>query len=151
MPQLNPIQVQDIELERIDIPGTSLRVSRVALGTWAMGGWRWGGTDDRESIATVRAALAQGINLIDTAPAYGSGVSEEIVGRALAPAGLRSHAVIATKAGLEIRDGKVYRNATRRRIMQEIDQSLRRLRTNHVDIYQVNWPDPLVPIEEMPA
>ena len=148
MPQLNAIQVQDIAMERIDIPGTSLRVSRVALGTWAMGGWMWGGTDDRESIATVRAALAQGINLIDTAPAYGDGVSEEIVGRALAPKGLRSQAVIATKAGLEFRDGKVYRNATRDRIMQEIDQSLRRLRTDYVDIYQVHWPDPLVPVEE---
>jgi aryl-alcohol dehydrogenase-like predicted oxidoreductase len=148
MPQLNPIQVQDIDTEHIDIPGTSLRVSRVALGTWAMGGWMWGGTDERESIATVQAALAHGINLIDTAPAYGSGVSEEIVGRALAPAGLRSQAIIATKAGLESRDGKVYRNATRDRIMQEIDQSLRRLRTDYVDIYQVHWPDPLVPIEE---
>src|SRR6202166_4959878 len=148
MPQLNAIQVQDIAMERIDIPGTSLRVSRVALGTWAMGGWMWGGADDRESIATVRAALAQGINLIDTAPAYGFGVSEEIVGRALAPAGLRSQAVIATKVGLEWRDGKVYRNATRERIMQEIEQSLRRLRTDYIDIYQVHWPDPLVPIEE---
>ena len=148
MPQLNTIQVQDIAMERINIPGTSLRVSRVALGTWAMGGWMWGGADDRESIATVRAALAQGINLIDTAPAYGNGVSEEIVGRALAPKGLRSQAVIATKAGLEFRDGKVYRNATRDRIMQQIDQSLRRLRTDYVDIYQVHWPDPLVPVEE---
>ena len=61
---------------------------------------------------------------------------------------LRSHAVIATKVGLEWRDGKVYRNATRERIMQEIDQSLRRLRTDYIDIYQVHWPDPLVPIEE---
>jgi aryl-alcohol dehydrogenase-like predicted oxidoreductase len=113
-----------------------------------MGGWMWGGSDTDESIATIRRALDQGINLIDTAPAYGSGTSEEIVGKALEGANLRSQAVIATKVGLEWRDGKVYRNATRKRIMQEIDQSLRRLRTDYIDIYQVHWPDPLVPIEE---
>jgi aryl-alcohol dehydrogenase-like predicted oxidoreductase len=140
--------VHEVDTESVDIPDTHLRVSRVALGTWAMGGWMWGGTDYRESVATIRAALDQGINLIDTAPAYGFGVSEEIVGRAIADAGLRSHAIIATKAGLEWRDGKVYRNATRDRIMQEIDASLTRLRTDYIDIYQVHWPDPLVPIEE---
>jgi aryl-alcohol dehydrogenase-like predicted oxidoreductase len=120
----------------------------VGLGTWAMGGWMWGGTDERESVATIRTALGRGINLIDTAPVYGFGVSEETVGRAVAAAGLRSQAVIATKVGLDWRDGKIYRNATRDRIMQEIEQSLRRLRTDYIDIYQVHWPDPLVPIEE---
>jgi len=155
MPQRNRMQQQaeqiqqpEAEAEFVDIPGTALRVSRVALGTWAMGGWMWGGTDERDSIATIRAALDRGINLIDTAPAYGFGVSEELVGKAVAAKGLRSRAVIATKVGLEWRDGKVYRNATRDRIMQEIDQSLRRLRTDYIDIYQVHWPDPLVPIEE---
>jgi aryl-alcohol dehydrogenase-like predicted oxidoreductase len=130
----------------VGIPATQLKVSRVALGTWAMGGWMWGGTDERDSIATIHAALSQGINLIDTAPAYGFGVSEEIVGAALD--GVRTQAVIATKTGLEWRDGKVYRNATRARIMQEIEDSLRRLRTDYIDIYQVHWPDPLVPVEE---
>jgi aryl-alcohol dehydrogenase-like predicted oxidoreductase len=100
-----------VETEMVDIPGTQLKVSRVALGTWAMGGWMWGGTDQRESVATIHAALEQGITLIDTAPVYGFGVSEEIVGAALE--GIRSRAVIATKTGLEWRDGKVYRNATR--------------------------------------
>jgi aryl-alcohol dehydrogenase-like predicted oxidoreductase len=148
MAQTGQIQQQEAAVESVAIPGTALRVSRVALGTWAMGGWMWGGSDERESIATIRAALDQGINLIDTAPAYGFGVSEETVGRAIAATGLRSQVVIATKVGLEWRDGKVYRNATRDRIMQEIDQSLRRLRTDYIDIYQVHWPDPLVPIEE---
>lgn len=148
MQQLAETQMLEVEPESVDIPGTQLRVSRVALGTWAMGGWMWGGTDERESVATIRAALDQGINLIDTAPVYGFGVSEEIVGQAVGAAGLRSQAVIATKVGLEWRDGKVYRNATRDRIMREIDDSLRRLRTDHIDIYQVHWPDPLVPIEE---
>jgi aryl-alcohol dehydrogenase-like predicted oxidoreductase len=134
------------DTEYVDIPGTQLLVSRVALGTWAMGGWMWGGTDQRESIATIRAALSQGINLIDTAPVYGFGTSEEIVGTALQ--GLRRKVVIATKAGLEWRDGKIYRNATRARILQEVDDSLRRLRTDYIDIYQVHWPDPRVPVEE---
>ena len=140
--------MHEVQTESVDIPGTQLRVARVALGTWAMGGWMWGGTDKREAVATIRAALDQGINLIDTAPVYGFGVSEEIVGQAVAAAGLRAQAVIATKVGLEWRAGKVYRNATRGRIMREIDESLRRLRTDYIDIYQVHWPDPLVPIEE---
>jgi aryl-alcohol dehydrogenase-like predicted oxidoreductase len=141
-------QLQPVQSEFIDIPGTQLHVSRVGLGTWAMGGWMWGGTDERDSVATIQAALDQGINLIDTAPVYGFGVSEKIVGQAIETAGRRDQAVIATKVGLEWRDGKVYRNATRGRIMVEIDESLRRLRTDYIDLYQVHWPDPLVPIEE---
>src|ERR1700689_2769069 len=132
--------------EFVQIPKTQLKVSRVALGTWAMGGWMWGGTDQREAIATIHTALNQGINLIETAPVYGFGASEEIVGAALD--GVRSQTIIATKAGLEWRDGKIYRNATRARIMQEVDDSLRRLRTDYLDIYHVHWPDPLVPVEE---
>jgi aryl-alcohol dehydrogenase-like predicted oxidoreductase len=140
------LQVPATETEFVQIPNTQLKVSRVALGTWAMGGWMWGGTDQREAIATIHAALNQGINLIDTAPVYGFGTSEEIVGAALE--GVRTQAVIATKTGLEWRDGKIYRNATRTRIMREVDDSLRRLRTDYIDIYQVHWPDPLVPVEE---
>src|ERR1700684_3970672 len=140
------VQTPATETEFVEIPATQLKVSRVALGTWAMGGWMWGGTDERDSIATIHAALGQGINLIDTAPVYGFGVSEEIVGAALE--GRRSQAVIATKTGLEWHDGKVFRNATRARIMQEVDDSLRRLGTDYIDIYQVHWPDPLVPVEE---
>jgi len=135
-------------MEFVGIKGTSLEISRVALGTWAIGGWMWGGTDEQEAAATIRAAVERGINLIDTAPAYGFGRSEEIVGKALQDAGLRSRVVIATKVGLEWRDGKVYRNASRARILEEIDDSLRRLRTDHIDVYQVHWPDPLTPIEE---
>src|ERR1700674_143322 len=140
------VRIPAVETEFVEIPGTGLKVSRVALGTWAMGGWMWGGTDQRESIATIHTALDQGINLIDTAPVYGFGVSEETVGAALDRK--RTQAVIATKTGLEWRDGKIYRNATRARIMQEVDDSLRRLRTDYIDIYQVHWPDPLVPVEE---
>ena len=125
-----------------------MRASRIGLGTWAIGGWMWGGTDESESVSAIHAALEQGINVVDTAPVYGFGRSEEIVGKALAEPGLRSRAIIATKVGLEWRDGKVFRNASRGRIMRELEDSLRRLRTDYIDIYQVHWPDPLVPIEE---
>ncbi|MGA7864748.1 MAG: aldo/keto reductase [Stellaceae bacterium] len=138
----------NINLESATIAGTSLAVSLVGLGTWAIGGWMWGGTDEEGSIKTIQAAVERGINLIDTAPAYGFGRSEEIVGQAIAECGLRSRVVIATKTGLEWKDGRVFRNAGRDRVLSEAIDSLRRLRTDYIDIYQVHWPDPLVPIEE---
>jgi aryl-alcohol dehydrogenase-like predicted oxidoreductase len=136
------------QMERAEIPGALLQVSRVALGTWAIGGWMWGGTDEAESIKTIQGAIEHGISVIDTAPAYGFGRSEEIVGKALAEGRLRSKVLIATKAGLEWRNGRVLRNASRARILHEVKDSLRRLRTDYIDIYQVHWPDPLVTIEE---
>jgi len=135
-------------MEFATIPQTSHRISRVGLGTWAIGGWMWGGTDEEQSVMTIQAAVERGITLIDTAPAYGFGRSEEIVGHAISAARLRTRVVIATKTGLEWKDGKVFRNASRRRILREVTDSLRRLRTDYIDIYQVHWPDPLVPIEE---
>jgi aryl-alcohol dehydrogenase-like predicted oxidoreductase len=141
----------EIDTEYSAIAGTPLRVSPVAIGTWAIGGWMWGGTDEAESVTTIRAALGHGINVIDTAPAYGFGRSEEIVGKAVAEGRLRDQVVIATKVGLDWKDGRVFRNASRSRIMREADDSLRRLRTDYIDIYQVHWPDPLVPIEETAA
>ena len=90
MSNSNQARVQAVPPDLIDIPGTKLRAARVALGTWAMGGWMWGGTDERQSIDTLRSALDRGVNLIDTAPVYGFGVSEEIVGKALGTAKLRS-------------------------------------------------------------
>jgi aryl-alcohol dehydrogenase-like predicted oxidoreductase len=141
-------EILETDMEHAGIPGTSLEVSRVAIGTWAIGGWMWGGTDETESVATIRAALDHGINVVDTAPVYGFGRSEEIVGKAIAEGRLRSRVVIATKVGLEWRDGQVFRNAGRQRIFHEIEQSLRRLRTDHIDVYQVHWPDPRVDVEE---
>jgi aryl-alcohol dehydrogenase-like predicted oxidoreductase len=137
-----------VKMELAPIHGTSLSVSPVGLGTWAIGGWMWGGSDDAQSIKTIQAALAHGVNLIDTAPVYGFGHSEEVVGKALAEGGLRSRALIATKVGLEWKDGKVFRNASRGRINREIEDSLRRLQTSHIDIYQAHWPDPKVAVEE---
>jgi aryl-alcohol dehydrogenase-like predicted oxidoreductase len=133
------------------VNGLNREVSRVGLGTWAIGGFMWGGTDEQEALQTIREALDHGISLIDTAPVYGLGRAEELVGRALAKYGKREEVIIATKVGLEWRGDQVFRNSTRARIMKEIDDSLRRLQTDYIDIYQVHWPDPLVPIEETAA
>ncbi|HKJ70903.1 MAG TPA: aldo/keto reductase [Gammaproteobacteria bacterium] len=134
-------------MEYTAIPGTDIEVSRIGLGTWAIGGWMWGGTDEAESIATIHAALERGITLVDTAPVYGFGRSEEIVGKALK--GRRDDVVLATKAGLEWDEREnVRRNASAKRIRQEVDDSLRRLGTDYIDLYQVHWPDPRVAPEE---
>jgi aryl-alcohol dehydrogenase-like predicted oxidoreductase len=130
------------------ISGTNLNVSRIAQGTWALGGWMWGGTDETESIRTIQAGFDKGINLIDTAPVYGFGVSEEIVGKAIEENGNRDKVFIATKVGLEWHNGSVWRNSSPDRIRQEVHDSLRRLRTDYIDIYQVHWPDLTVPIEQ---
>lgn len=134
-------------MEFTEIPGTTLAPSRVGLGTWAIGGWMWGGADDDAAVATIHRALDAGVTLIDTAPAYGQGHSEEVVGRALADR--RDGVIIATKVGLEWDPhGQVTRNASAARIRKEIDDSLRRLGTDTIDIYQVHWPDPATPLEE---
>ncbi|MDK2821587.1 MAG: hypothetical protein PWP31_1552 [Clostridia bacterium] len=135
-------------MEFTTIANTGIKTSRIGLGTWAIGGWMWGGTDETEAISAIHAALDQEINLIDTAPVYGFGRSEEIVGKAIKSYGQRDKIVIATKVGLEWNDGKVYRNSSQKRILKEIDDSLRRLQTDYIDLYQIHWPDPLVPIEE---
>ncbi len=122
--------------------------SRVGLGTWAIGGWMWGGTNEQAAVDTVLAALDRGITLIDTAPVYGFGRSEELVGTALAEHGHRDEVVLATKAGLDWDDGAPYRNASPDRIRTEVTDSLERLRTDYIDLYQVHWPDPLVPTDE---
>lgn len=139
-------------METLDIADTGLAPSRIGLGTWAIGGWAWGGADNAESIRTIHAALDRGITLIDTAPVYGFGRSEEVVGLALAERGRRDSVVLATKCGLEWHnDNDIGRNASAARIAKEVEDSLRRLRTDVIDIYQVHWPDPAVPVEETAA
>ena len=135
-------------MDFVTLLGTTLQASRVGLGTWAMGGWEWGGTDDQESPRTIHAALDTGINLIDTAPVYGFGRSEEIVGKAVAVFGHRDSVIIVTKVRLGWRAGTVIGNGTRARLLRELEDSLRRLQTSYIDLYQVHWPDPLVPVEE---
>lgn len=125
-----------------------IRSSRIGLGTWAMGGFQWGSADDDESVRTIQAALDLGITLIDTAPAYGFGRSESVIGRAIAERGHRDEVVLATKVGLEQRGQSLFRNSTLKQIFEEIELSLRRLRTDYIDLYQVHWPDLVTPYEE---
>jgi aryl-alcohol dehydrogenase-like predicted oxidoreductase len=134
-------------MEQIEFVKSGLVTSRIGLGTWAMGGWMWGGTDEARSIATIRSAIDRGVTLIDTAPVYGFGRSEEIVGKAL-EGSLRQKVTIATKVGLTWKDGAVYRDSRPARIRKEIEDSLRRLRTDVIDLYQVHWPDFETPIAE---
>ncbi|MDP8233242.1 MAG: aldo/keto reductase [Candidatus Saelkia tenebricola] len=121
-------------------------VSRIGLGSWAIGGWLWGGTSEHDAINTILAALERGVNLIDTAPVYGMGKAEEIIGQALAIYGRREDVIIATKVGLEWDGNKIFRNSSKKRILKEIDESLKRLGTDYIDIYQVHWPDASTPI-----
>ncbi len=127
---------------------TDMEVSVIGFGCWAMGGDVWGKVEDRESIEAIHFAVDRGINLFDTAPVYGMGHSEEILAKAL---GSKRHEVyIATKAGLEWNHdhSKIWRNSTKERIFKEVEDSLRRLRTDYIDLYQIHWPDDETPFEE---
>jgi aryl-alcohol dehydrogenase-like predicted oxidoreductase len=128
-------------MEYAKLGSTDIKVSRIGLGTWSIGGWMWGGTEESAAINTIHRALDLGINFIDTAPVYGFGQSEEIVGKALTGKS-RDKVIVATKLGLEwTKDGQVFRNSSKARITQEIEDSLRRLKTDYIDLYQVHWPD----------
>lgn len=134
----------------------------VILGAWAMGGWYWGGADDAESVTAIHRALDVGMTAIDTAPAYGMGHSEEVVGAALA--GRRERAIVMTKCGLRWDDDRgefdfnmvmpngdkhaLYRNLRPDSVRLECERSLKRLRTDVIDLYQCHWPDPTTPIAE---
>ena len=130
-----------------ELGGSGIKISIVALGCWAMGGshgWRY--QEDKDSIDTIHRALDIGINFIDTAPVYGYGRADEIVGKALR--NRREKVILATKVGISWGKDGEYRNATRERVFEEIEESLRRLQTDYIDLYQVHWPDPKTPIEE---
>ncbi len=137
---------------------TDIKVSAVAFGAWAIGGWLWGGTDEKESMRAIDEAISQSINFIDTAPAYGEGYSEEIVGKSIK--GKRDKLVIATKCGLvwhtdkgthflDYETGeKVYRYLGPESVKYEVEQSLKRLGTDYIDLYQTHWQDHTTPIED---
>ncbi len=141
-------------MERRSLGGSGMEVSPVAIGCWAMGDdpdW-WGGADDSESIAAIREAIDRGINLIDTAPAYGNGHSEQVVGEAIR--GCRDRVVIATKCGLvaKAHGGGGYDHCLRKEsIIRECERSLRLLAVETIDVYQCHWPDPNTPIPETMA
>jgi aryl-alcohol dehydrogenase-like predicted oxidoreductase len=144
-------------MENREIGRSGTRASAIGLGTWAIGGWMWGGTDEAASIAAIRASIDAAVTLIDTAPAYGMGRSEEIVGKAVA--GRRDQVVIATKCGLVWHTSKgnhffdqdgtpVHRYLGPESIAHELDASLRRLGTDNIDLYITHWQDPTTPIAE---
>jgi aryl-alcohol dehydrogenase-like predicted oxidoreductase len=107
----------------------SAKVSRIGLGTWAIGGSEWGEVSEGDAVATCLAMFEHGINLIDTAPIYGHGRAEEIIGRAMRQHGHRESFYVATKAGLEWNDRGVFANSDPARLRQEFEDSLRRLGT----------------------
>ena len=140
-----------------EIGSSGIRASAVGLGTWAIGGWMWGGTDEAHAIAAIRSSLDKGVTLIDTAPAYGMVRSEELVGAAIA--GRRDEVAIATKCGLVWhtdrgrhffdQDGRpVHRYLGPESIAYELEQSLRRLGTDYIDLYITHWQDPTTPLAE---
>ena len=136
---------------------SGIEASVIGLGTWAIGGWMWGGTDEAASISAIRASIDAGVTLIDTAPAYGQGLAEEIVGKAIE--GRRHEVVLATKCGLIWHaekgnhffdyDGRpVHRYLGADSIVHEVERSLKRLRTDYIDHYITHWQDPTTPIPE---
>jgi aryl-alcohol dehydrogenase-like predicted oxidoreductase len=136
-------------MDKIRFGETDLEVSVLVLGTWVTGGWAWGGADESESLRAVLRALELGINFVDTAPVYGFGRSERIVGQALKEWGGRDRIVIGTKCGLEWDEREnIRRNASPERIRQEVDQSLTRLNVDTLDLYQIHWPDSKIPLEK---
>lgn len=138
---------------------SDINASRIVFGAWAIGGWKWGGTDADQSISAIRAALDSGMNCIDTAAVYGFGLSEQLVGEAIKPY-KRQDIVIATKCGLrwdvetptlhaESEGKKIYRTLSRESIQWEVNESLTRLGTDYIDLYQTHWPDPLTPADDV--
>jgi aryl-alcohol dehydrogenase-like predicted oxidoreductase len=141
---------------------SDLDVSGVVFGAWAIGGSMWGGADEREAIGAIHAALDAGVNTIDTAPVYGMGRSEELVGRALR--GRRRNVIVATKCGLvwDTTDGvfkfrmvdvdgsshPVHHDLRPESVRRGCEASLRRLGTDVIDLYQIHWPDPALRTED---
>ncbi len=134
-------------MRRVRLGQTNLQVSAVAFGTWAFGG-DWGPADLQESRDCIRRALELGINLFDTAQGYGFGVAERLLADALWERTSREEVVLATKGGLRMDGDRMVRDATRRWLRTGVESSLRNLRTDYIDLYQVHWPDPRTPPEE---
>ena len=150
-------------MEYRQIGETKLKCSVITFGAWAIGGWRWGGTDRREAVKAIKAAYEEGVTSIDTAPAYGQGLSEEIIAEAIADIP-RSKVQILTKFGLrwDIKQGvlffrsqtnegnpvEIYKFASRESVINECENSLRRLNTDYIDLYQIHWHDVTTPIHE---
>ncbi|UFH55114.1 aldo/keto reductase [Spirosoma sp. KNUC1025] len=142
---------------------SDLQISAITFGAWAAGGWMWGGTERKDAVNAIKASYDLGVTSIDTAPIYGQGTSEEIVGEAIK--GLpRDKVQILTKYGMrwDLAQGDlafksqdnagnpidVYRYSGKESIIKECEDSLKRLGTDYIDLYQMHWPDKTTPIEE---
>jgi aryl-alcohol dehydrogenase-like predicted oxidoreductase len=143
--------MQQTRLRTTPLGGTDLEITPVGFGAWAIGGpgWAggWGAQDDEDSIDAIERALELGINWIDTAAAYGFGHSEEVVGRALE--GVTERPYVFTKGSLlDGGSGNIVNNLKRDSLLREVGDSLRRLRVDAIDLYQIHWPLPDADIEE---
>lgn len=142
---------------------TDVYVTPMAFGAWAIGGWMWGGAEEQDAIKAIQAAFRSGITTIDTAPVYGFGRSEEIVGKAMKGIARDQYQVL-TKFGMNWETGqgeyffdstdnngkplRIYKWASKEKVMKECEDSLRRLQTDYIDLYQIHWPDNTTPISE---
>src|SRR5688572_28741808 len=129
-------------MQRRELGTSGLDISTIGLGTWAIGGWMWGGQDDTASEKAIHAAVDHGVNWIDTAPIYGGGHSETIVGRALKALPASQRPLIFTKFGLGADTSVNTRAAGRADVFTECEASLRRLGAGHIDLFQLHWPAP---------
>lgn len=150
-------------MEYRKIGNSDLELSVITFGAWAAGGWMWGGTERNEAINAIRAAYDSGVTSVDTAPIYGQGDSEEIVGEALQNIS-RDKVQLITKFGLrwDLKKGsfyfnsknnagqdiEIYKYAGKESIIHECEESLRRLRTDYIDLYQIHWPDDTTSVGE---
>jgi aryl-alcohol dehydrogenase-like predicted oxidoreductase len=150
-------------MEYRKIGKSDLQLSAITFGAWAAGGWMWGGTERKDAVEAIRASYDEGVTSIDTAPIYGQGDSEEIVAEAINSIG-RDKVQIITKYGMRWdlakgdfamksknnrgEDIEVYKYAGRESIIKECEDSLRRLKTDYIDLYQIHWPDSTTPIQE---
>ena len=135
-------------MEKTIFGKTKLEVSPITLGTWGIGGAGWDDYPDEVRLDTIKAAVEAGINLIDTAPAYNGGRSEQYIGKALEQIGARKDVYIVTKTGNDFIDGQYVRNGKADNIFALCERSLRNLRTDYIDILLLHWPDPRVSLEE---
>ena len=127
----------------------NLKLSVLSLGTWAFGGDKWWGKqNDEDSRQVLSVALDKGMTTIDTAPVYGRGRSESVISSFLRKRNLRKKVILATKVGLSWQGSKILHNLKVKRMLEEFDESRKRLETDYFDIYQVHWPDPDTPIAE---
>jgi aryl-alcohol dehydrogenase-like predicted oxidoreductase len=134
-------------MRQVRLGQTDLKVSAIAVDTWAFGG-DWGAADLEESRTTVHRALELGINLFDTAQGHGFGAAERLLGEALRQRPRREDVVIATKGGLRMEGDNLLRDTSASWLRKGTESGLRNLGTDYIDIYQVHWPDPRTPAEE---